>query len=629
MVEQRRIVRHGSLARRGAAWLSLVLAGMFAAPVTRAEDPSPGPNEALALKQEMIRDRFKRFEDRVFRLREQLESDEPGNADRLARVLERAGEAGLSDRLEELIRLLRDPSTLTEAVDQQAKWVEDADRILAILLEQDSLNEERKNEMERLREYREQLDKLLEEQRSLRGDAGDASQAKRLGQQLDQALRRLDALQKQQEAIRQATAKAATGKDADPRDIGEAQQEIQRATKELSDDVRSLSEPGEGESAEEIDRAKAEAKQAAESLQGGAEQMQKAGDSLQQGDASGAKSPQQSASEALEKAKEQLEKAKDALEKKQQTAEQAKEQRDTAQRTKDLADRMQQEGGGSSGSKGGQKKGQSSPGEQSLDNAQKEMDDAAESLEQEKPSEAAPMQDNAIRELEQARRELDEALQQLREEERAETLRDLEARFREMLTQQRAINEQTVTLDGTGKANFGRAERLQLADLAVKQRGLSDDAATAGHILEEEGTTVVFPRVVEQIAGDMVAVAERLAASETGMVTQTIENEIVDALEQLLEAVQKMQQENASRGGQGGGGGGNQDNQSLLPDSAELKLLKSAQVRVNTRTAALDAARAEGAESAESLAQALQKVAERQKDCRSVAEEMRDRQKRR
>ncbi len=55
------------------------------------EEPAKEINP-LAAKQEMIRDRFQRFQDRVFSLREQLSETEPENAARLARALQRAGE---------------------------------------------------------------------------------------------------------------------------------------------------------------------------------------------------------------------------------------------------------------------------------------------------------------------------------------------------------------------------------------------------------------------------------------------------------------------------------------------------------------------------------------------------------
>ncbi|UCC29461.1 MAG: hypothetical protein JSU86_14810, partial [Phycisphaerales bacterium] len=126
----------------------------------------------LASKEEMIRDRFQRFEDRVYRLRELLGDGEPDNALRLGRVLRRAGELGLADRLEEMIELLRDPSALNDAADTQARWLADADRVLAILLERDSENVERKQALERLQEYFQRVDKILDQQRDLRQGAG-------------------------------------------------------------------------------------------------------------------------------------------------------------------------------------------------------------------------------------------------------------------------------------------------------------------------------------------------------------------------------------------------------------------------------------------------------------------------
>jgi hypothetical protein len=250
------------------------------------------------------------------------------------------------------------------------------------------------------------------------------------------------------------------------------------------------------------------------------------------------------------------------------------------------------------------------------------MEDAAESLDQEKPDEAAPKQDKAIDELEEAKRELEEQLQQLRKEEREETLRDLEARFRDMLARQRPINDSTVELDQTGVENFTRADELRLADLVAQEAKLAEDAASCLHILDEEGTTIAFPHVVGQIAEDMKTVADRLAASKVEVVTQTIEREIVEALEQLLEAVQKMQQENEQNSQQAS----SQDSEPpLLPKSAELKLLRASQERVNTRTETIESSAAAGEESPQSAASSLKKLAQRQVECMGIAKQMRDR----
>jgi ClpP class serine protease len=215
-------------------------------------------------------------------------------------------------------------------------------------------------------------------------------------------------------------------------------------------------------------------------------------------------------------------------------------------------------------------------------------------------------------------------LEQLRKEEKEETLRDLESRFREMLVKQKPINEETLVLANVGSENFARPEKLQLADLSSRQRALSEEAAKCLHILDEDGTTIAFPRVVQQLSEDMSTVADRLAASKVGAITQTIEDEIVDALEQLLDAVQKMQQENEQQS-QNAQQQQNSGEPPLLPKSAELKLLRASQHRINTRTLTIEESVAEGTESKTSGAGGLKKLATRQVECMEIAQQMRDR----
>jgi len=76
-------------------WRWVCAWGLVLAASAAAQDSSGNAVEQLdplARKETMIRDRFQRFEDRVFRLQEQLAELEPENATRLARALERAGD---------------------------------------------------------------------------------------------------------------------------------------------------------------------------------------------------------------------------------------------------------------------------------------------------------------------------------------------------------------------------------------------------------------------------------------------------------------------------------------------------------------------------------------------------------
>jgi hypothetical protein len=112
---------------------------------------------------------------------------------------------------------------------------------------------------------------------------------------------------------------------------------------------------------------------------------------------------------------------------------------------------------------------------------------------------------------------------------------------------------------------------------------------------------------------------------QSGALTQSIQQDILDTLEQMLEAIKKLQKENEQQGGGGGGGAASKENQSLLPKSAELKLLRSSQQRVNQRTAAVESARQGGGENVESLQKTLLTIAQRQQECQKIAREIHER----
>jgi len=604
------------------------------------EEPAKQINP-LAAKQEMIRDRFQRFQDRVFSLREQLSQSEPENAARLARALQRAGELGLSDKLEEIISLLNDPAMLHKAVDEEDAFLASAERLLELLLAQSGDEEQRRKEIERLKEYKEQVERLLKEQRGLRSEAGQAADAQRMKDQLDQAIRRVDELQKRQAALSDATQKAA-GDTALNRPTADAQRDLSRDTSQLSDDLKQLAEPPGDQSADSppMQQARSLTDEASKSSKSGAQSMSQAGESVQQGDNSRASQQQKQASQALQETRQQLQAARNAMEKQPDGSESTEKQQSLADQTQGLSDKMKQDaaggqqsgqqGGKQGGKQGGQQGGQSSqgssqsPGQPNVQQAQQQMEKAAQSLGQKSPGDATPKQDKAIEQLDQARQELEKSLEELRKEERAETLRDLESRLRDMLAKQKPINDETIKLDQLGEAGFRRAEQLQLAELSTRQRGLSEQAATCLHILDEDATTIAFPHVLGQLVDDMAASADRLAAFHVGAITQTIQAEIVDALEQLLEAVQRMEQENQDQNGQPSQSAAGP--QPLLPPSAELKLLRSSQLRINNRTGVVAESVNKGVEAKDAAGLALTKLAARQAECADIARQIREKE---
>ena len=347
------------------------------------------PDDPLATKQKMILDRYKRFEERVFRLQEQLKQVEPENAARLGRVLDQSGELELGDRLTLLIRLLDGSSDRLSAVDKQLEWVEDAERVLGILLERDSNNEERKEEIERLQAFKERLDKILEKQEALKDASAQATMNGRMSAQLSQALKRIEALQKAQESLKNS---GSMGQQSQ-----ETQESLEEEARDLAEDLSRLSDqaPQEAADTKEQEVAREASSEASEAMKKASEEMKQAGSKMggeqsgqqqsgqqqsgqqqggqeqsgqqqsgqqqsgqqqsaqqQSGQQQGAEQDQEDALEELQKAKEALEKALKELETDEQAQkpqELSQEQGDLSQEAKGLSEDMQegqQEGGG-------------------------------------------------------------------------------------------------------------------------------------------------------------------------------------------------------------------------------------------------------------------------------------------
>ncbi len=245
---------------------------------------------------------------------------------------------------------------------------------------------------------------------------------------------------------------------------------------------------------------------------------------------------------------------------------------------------------------------------------------------QDRPADAADDQQRAVEDLERALEEIERALAQLREEEREEILAALEARFREILERHRPVTATTVELE-TLKAErpWTRADVLRLADVAAEEAMLADLVQAALDILVEDGTTVIFPRIVGQLRDDMWAVHGLLEAERTDAYTQGLEREIEQTLEELIAALERARQESqAEQAEEGQSQSPPEALQPLVPGSAELKLLKFAQERVNRRTAAFDEARPPGPLDA-MMQGRIEALTRRQKDVAEMTLEMLDR----
>lgn len=223
--------------------------------------------------------------------------------------------------------------------------------------------------------------------------------------------------------------------------------------------------------------------------------------------------------------------------------------------------------------------------------ARKRMQNAQDKLEEQKRDEAVDEQREAERELREAIEELERILRQLREEEIERSLVDVETRLRKMLDLQRSVREQTEKLGNLTGDLKDRSLEIQANKLSIEQTKVVMEGQRALLLLQDEGSSTAFPEALEQVNSDAQSVSKKLSEANVSPATQAIEDEIIGALEEMLDSlkqVQKKRDEKKKKSDQ------QQQQQSSSPEDeplvdsiAELKLLKTLQLRINRRTQSL------------------------------------------
>lgn len=247
-----------------------------------------------------------------------------------------------------------------------------------------------------------------------------------------------------------------------------------------------------------------------------------------------------------------------------------------------------------------------------IDAAQKAMREARQKLEEAKRNDAVKDQEEAIRQLQQAKAALEEILRQLREEEMDRVLAMLEVRFRKMLQMQREVLEGTVRLDKIPEPQRTHEHDIEAGGLSGKEAQIVGETDRALLVLREEGTAVAFPEALSQARQDMQQVVDRLAESKVNKITQNLEEDVIAALEEMIEALKKAQKKLEDRKQRPSMPSGEGMSTPLVDTLSEIKMIRTLQMRVNSRTERysklIDGEQAEKAD----LVEALRRLAERQ-----------------
>jgi hypothetical protein len=539
----------------------------------RTEDKAAKLKEDLELQQQNLARRFSDFQQQLLRLQQRLEKsprkEDQDKAAILKKALDRAQEDLISTQFESLVEYLKSQKftkvgDIKAAHERTLKLADDLREVLALLNENSRALQLREQRL-RLEELIKRLERVIHDQkvaRTINEINKDAKTAKNAQQQVTRATEKLD--------------RDITGNKGKPGDAKKGE-----GKKGQGKDANKSGEAKEGDSKQEGEkkadspskiRTKQDDKKADDAKKGDAKQggaKSKSGDSKSGDSKSGDNKQGQPKDGSKNSSKDQSK--GDANQQNQNPSEEKK-----ADNNKDAP----QNNGPQDDTAQAQKRIREANYDQHR--AENKIDKG------DKPG-SKKDQDEAVRKLEEAKKKLEDLLRQLREEEMERLLANLQARCEKMLAMQINVQEGTSRvakeIDRTEDKKATRDQQQDSLRLSDKEKDIVTEATKAIEMLEAEGSAVAFPEVFQQVREDMKNVQGRLSVVDVGKVTQGTEQDIIDTLKEMIEALKKARQDldNKKSPPNSSQPPPNVD-QKLLDQIAELKMIRSMQIRVNNRT---------------------------------------------
>ncbi|MCC7063164.1 MAG: hypothetical protein IT456_10195 [Planctomycetes bacterium] len=576
-------------------------------------------------KQEMARSKFRDLTERMTKLMAVLQQSEPEGSKIIAAGLQYVQEAKIHEDMAH-VRVLLEKDNFDDALVEMTEVRKDLQKLYELLQNRNTDLRKLMEEIARLQALKDRVEKLAKEQGEEKEASARIEELQKHLKDIEAQKQRAEALLAQQKELKEQTNQL--GMEA----AAEATKPVEQKEGQLKEDTEKFAKDLEGlekKDAEIKDAAAAAAAKAADPKAGEPKAGQpkagepKAGEpkpsepkeskpgegkcsgSAGQASKSMGQAQKQLSDKKPENALKDQQQAIDSLKKTVKELEQmaedakrellklpfeqlAKKQEDTQHATDTLSKEMEK-----SDAKSEDGENKPTPGKKRVQQAVPKQKAAAGTLKEYKP--AKQKQQDAKEDLEAAQKELEDALAQLRQQLSDEVLRALEERFTAMLAKQRELSVQTKTLDRTrqnvltanGDLPSALAEKIQI--VAGGEGDLEVEASDAVKLLEEDGTTAVFLEMTGELKDVLHGVAKQCRANETGQSVQEGQAEVEDLLTLLINSLRR---EIEKRDGQPGNCNCN-GQPPLVPMSAELKMLKYLQERVNKSTKEYDARPAE------------------------------------
>ncbi len=597
-------------------------------------------NELGKIKQEEALRSLQRLEALMQKLAARANERDPANVAKLREAFSLSREIQIRESMQQILALIKS-GKLDRAVQVQKKVESDLQIVLDLLLDRELDPRKLLKEIRRLRKILADLDQVIEEEIGEKIDSQEAEQAGADAEELKKTLARLEDLIRKEKGIEKDAAAAESPSNL--KDVGDRQAGIRKDTGELlGEDLkrgqrareRALEDdhdeddhdhpPGEPQpEKKEKEHQPAEAGQLLDE-----EKLQKAIEAMQAAEASlagkGAEGKAQAAARAAE-ARQALEEAATSSSQKLEESRSSrdfpklkKEQDSTGEKTRELLEKLSKRIPGVFSPEGG------IPGKADVAKASENMSGASGNLSGGKAGKASENQEEAIENLEKGREKVEQTLEALQEAFRNQLIAYLKQKFTHMLSEQKAASHSTRSLDlklralslaaGGKTPTVGIKDRQLAQQIAARELKLTAVCDDILDVLSEDGTTLVFPEIVTELQADLEHVGESLGNLQTGKATRMVQKDIEDTLVEILaaleEAARKPPPPNPNQGRQKQ----NQNSSApLLAKSAELKMVRALQVRVNRRTERFDVRR-EGEQLSVEAKLQLQEIGRKQKE---------------
>ena len=547
------------------------------------------PTDQLKLQQTQLATQYANLEEVFLRMSEIEAATNPTRAGLLLQAAQMSKQLATQQRMMQASDLLG-KGQYSRAIPEQEASRENLKKLLE-LLQSENRSSRVKDERKRLEDVLKDLRRIENIQRATRGrtEAGQDNQSaandqKDLDKQLESAQNDLT----EKSDGKKDEKSDGKGEPQSPKDQKDGEQ------KKSEQELKSGGEPkaGEGQKTSEEKKTGEEMKTGEEKKAG---EDKKVGEENKPGEENKAREEKKEGGEKKEGVEKESDPSmpkdasKDGQKDPSEGGDQEQNQEQNQEQSKEQSKDQGKEGSEGQKSEDRKPKTKEEQARQRVERARERMQKAEKELRDNNRKEAIEEQQKAEDELQQAIAELEKILKQLREEEIERTLVDLETRLKRMLEWERGIREQTQKLAELTGEDRDRQLDIQANKLSTEQLKVAMEGQRAMLLLKDEGSSQAFPEALEQVISDAQMVVKRLNGADVSAGTIAIEDEILGALDEMLQSlqeVQKKREEEKQNQQQGGGqspGGGEQE-EPLVGKIAELRLIKTLQLRVNRRT---------------------------------------------